>query len=94
MTMADITARAAARRAQEGAGKRRAGRTSFEPYYKIQRRDPVSATWIDIQQAFPTAAAAQAAYGPAGTYRTMRITDQGRAPVPDSEITLPQDEYV
>lgn len=66
------------------AGRRR-GSAIFDPYYKIQWRDPVSMSWRDVQKAYEAPEDAYRDYLPGKLCRLMEITMAGRSPVQGSE---------
>lgn len=60
---------------------RKHGSVRFDPYYKVQWFDPRSITWRDVQKAYPTPEAAQAAFLTEKKCRVMHITMKGRSPL-------------
>jgi hypothetical protein len=62
--------------------RRSRGSARFAPYFKVQWRDPVSMTWRDVQRAHPSEAEARAAFLPERECRVMRISEEGRRPLP------------
>jgi len=50
------------------------------PYFKIQWYDPVSLCWRDVQKAYPTPIAAEAAFLPGKQCRVMQINETERVP--------------
>lgn len=62
----------------------------FDPYFKVQYYERYA--WNDIQQRFYDQAEAVAAYPPGVRCRLMRIDEQGRAPVPESDTILQESE--
>jgi hypothetical protein len=65
--------------------KRRAGSVRFDPYFKVQRWEPRSAVWIDVQRAYETPEDALRAAGLlAGKTRVMEIDEDGRRPLDGS----------
>lgn len=66
--------------------KRRPGSVRFDPYFKVQRWEPRSAVWIDVQRAYPTEDDARRAAGLlAGRTRIMEIDENGRRPLDSVE---------
>lgn len=57
------------------------GSSRFAPYFKVQFRNALDA-WQDIQKAFSTEEEARAAFLPFKQCRIMRITEDGREPIP------------
>lgn len=65
--------------------KRSRGSVRFDDYFKVQRWEPRSVAWIDIQRAHDTLEAAIAAAGPGERdrdWRIMLVTQDGRRPLP------------
>lgn len=52
----------------------------FDPYFKVQTRDPLTLAWKDIQKAHPTAEDAFEAAPTGKLCRIMRVTETGRQP--------------
>jgi hypothetical protein len=50
-------------------------------YYKVQWWDARNLPWHDIQQSFPSIAAARAAYPAGRRCRVMEVTPEGRQPI-------------
>lgn len=69
---------------------RKRGSARFDPYYKVQWYDAVTCAWRDIQRPYPDEETARAAYLPDRTCRLMRITMQGRAPLPETVSPSPR----
>jgi hypothetical protein len=65
--------------------KRRRGSVRFAPYYKAQFYRPLDFSWQDVQQQFPTADEARAAFPPGKRCRLMLVTERGRTPVDGSD---------
>jgi hypothetical protein len=57
----------------------------FAPYYKAQFYRPLDFSWQDVQQQFPTADEARAAFPPGKRCRLMLVTERGRTPVDGSD---------
>jgi hypothetical protein len=53
---------------------RQRGSARFATYYKVQWYDTTSLCWLDIQQLFPSIAAARAAHPPRRRCRVMEVT--------------------
>lgn len=80
--------------------RRRPGSVRFDPYRKVQWYDERSLCWRDVQQALPDAELEQAAVRALiepdvartqgaiweGRWRFMRVTPEGRSPLPDREL--------
>lgn len=65
------------------AGRRRAGSVRFEPYFKVQWYDERSVAWRDVQVAHGSEEEARQAFEPGRRCRVMRISPEGRTPLPE-----------
>ena len=65
---------------------RQRGTVRFDPYFKVQTWEPRSYTWQDVQRQHPTVDEAKAAYPRGRRCRVMRITMEGRSPLPETEV--------
>lgn len=64
---------------------RRRGSVRFEPYYKLDRYDPVMGCWRPVGSTFPSIKAAQQAIrviGDGGRYRLLEVTMHGKTILP------------
>lgn len=69
-----------------GSKPRTRGSVRFEAYYKVQwwNDSPRMLAWIDVQYQHATEEEARAAFIKGRRCRVMRVTQQGRAPLPEA----------
>lgn len=64
---------------------RRKGSAQFEPYYKLDRFDPVMSCWRPVGRSYPTLDAAQRAVrviDDGAKYRVLEVTMHGKTLLP------------
>jgi hypothetical protein len=63
---------------------RRKGSARFDPYYKLDRYDPVSLCWRPVGKAYPTlddVRRAVRALDDENRYRALHVTIHGKTPI-------------
>lgn len=66
------------------------GSARFEPYYKVQWYDERSMVWRDVQRSHSSRADAESHFISGKRCRLMRISMDGREPLPDLSGDIPE----